>query len=368
MKRSLPLRPKRIVVKVGSGILTDGYRLNKPWIKKFLAQISALINKNMEVILVTSGAIASGMGMLGLKSRPKLLPQQQATAAIGQSQLMKIYDTLFREHELLCAQILLTREDLNNRRRYLNAKNTLFTLLSYKVVPVINENDTVSVDEIKFGDNDRLSAEVAALAQAELLIILSDVDGLYNQAGEVIRKVEKVTSEIEKLAGASKRGALGTGGMASKVQAAKICAAAGIACIVANGKTGNILDKILNEQDMGTLFLPGKQQKLVARKRWIGFSAKAAGKIVVDEGAKQALVKMKKSLLAKGIVSLSGNFAAGDMVSVLDSKNCEFARGLINYSSEELNKIKGESSSRIEAILGYKYYDEVIHRNNLVVL
>jgi len=366
MKRSLPVKPKRIVVKIGSGILTSrNYRLNKVRIKKLVAQIAALIDKNTEVILVTSGAIAAGMGMLRLHSRPKLLPQQQAAAAIGQSQLMRIYDTFFKHYGQLSAQVLLTREDLSNRKRYLNAKNTLFTLLSYNVVPIINENDTVSVDEIKFGDNDRLSALVATLGQADLLVILSDVDGLYAERN-VISVVERISPEIERLASAA-TGRVGTGGMASKVEAAKICCATGLGCIVANGKTPGILSRILDEQDIGTLFLPRKEQ-LVAKKRWIGFGAKVAGKLFVDEGAKQALTLKKKSLLAKGIVGLGGTFAVGDMVSILDMKNQEFARGLVSYSSEELARIKGQKSERIKTLLGYKYYDEVVHRDNLVIL
>lgn len=376
MKRNFSLKPKRIVVKVGTAILTSKhYRLNKAWIKKLVAQIAVLIKRDVEVILVTSGAIGAGMGMLKLNSRPKLLPQQQAAAAIGQSQLMQIYDTFFKEQGLLSAQILLTREDLHNRKRYLNAKNTLFTLLDYHVTPVVNENDTVSVDEIKFGDNDRLSALVANLTQADLLIILSDVDGLYSRSPHkkerkskksVISKVEAIVPEIERIAGAT-AGKLGTGGMASKVEAAKICTAAGIACIVANGRIGDILLKVLDGQNIGTLFVP-KDEQLVAKKRWIGFGAKVSGQIVVDEGAKKALILQKKSLLAKGVARLRGTFAIGDTVSVMDEQNREFARGLVNYSSEELVKIKGQKSDQIKTLLGHKYYDEVIHRDNLVIL
>ena len=376
MKRNFSLKPKRIVVKVGTAILTSKhYRLNKAWIKKLVAQIAVLIKRDVEVILVTSGAIGAGMGMLKLNSRPKLLPQQQAAAAIGQSQLMQIYDTFFKEQGLLSAQILLTREDLHNRKRYLNAKNTLFTLLDYHVTPVVNENDTVSVDEIKFGDNDRLSALVANLTQADLLIILSDVDGLYSRSPHkkerkskksVISKVEAIVPEIERIAGAT-AGKLGTGGMASKVEAAKICTAAGIACIVANGRIGDILLKVLDGQNIGTLFVP-KDEQLVAKKRWIGFGAKVSGQIVVDEGAKKALILQKKSLLAKGVARLRGTFAIGDTVSVMDEQNREFARGLVNYTSEELVKIKGQKSDQIKTLLGHKYYDEVIHRDNLVIL
>lgn len=367
MQRRLPVRPKRVVVKVGTGILTArNFRLNKTWIKAICTQIAALLDKDIEVILVTSGAIAAGMGMLGYKLRPKLLPQLQAAAAVGQSQLMQIYDSIFRQSHLLTAQILLTREDLSERKRYLNAKNTLFTLLDSKVIPIINENDTVSVDEIKFGDNDLLSALVAALVQADLLIILSDVDGLYKEKKTVISAVEKVTAEIERLARKS-TSSLGTGGMASKIEAAKICSASGIACVVANGSVSGILLKIIKEEDLGTLFYPGLK-KLLAKKRWIGFSARVKGEIFVDQGAKEALVEKKKSLLAKGVLRFGGSFSVGDTVSILDAQDCEFARGLVNYSSAELSKIKGQKSQRIKEILGYKYYDEVVHRDNLVIL
>lgn len=367
MERILPARPGRIVVKVGTKILTSkNYSLDKAWIKNLASQFISLINKKIEPILVTSGAIGAGMGILGLASRPKLLPDQQAAAAVGQGQLMRIYDTIFKQHSLNTAQILLTREDLSVRKRYLNAKNTLFTLLNYKVVPIINENDTVSVDEIKFGDNDRLSALVASLIHAELLIILSDVDGLYTGKKAVIPVVEKITPEIEGLAG-KYTSPLGTGGMASKIEAAKVCAASGISCIVANGRLPNVLLKILEGKSVGTLFCP-KQQSLRALKRWIGFSAKISGQIFVDQGAKEALTSKNRSLLPKGIVKLRGTFTTGDTVSIKDLENQEFARGLVNYSSEELAKIKGQNTERIKTILGYKYYDEVVHRDNLVIL
>ncbi|MFH1045469.1 MAG: glutamate 5-kinase [Candidatus Omnitrophota bacterium] len=378
-KHRLPFKVQRVVVKVGTRILTTkDYHLDKTWIKKLVAQITQLMEKHIEVILVTSGAIGAGMGMLGLSSRPKLLPQQQAAAAIGQSQLMRVYDTFFRRHKLLTAQVLLTREDLVSRKRYLNAKNTLLTLLSHKnVIPIVNENDTVSVDEIKFGDNDYLSAQVASLIGAELLIILSDVDGLYatrptkdavaNKLSQtVIATVEKIDGEIEKVATKS-ASVVGTGGMISKLAAAKICAASGTACIVANGTTENVLLKIIEGENIGTLFSPNPAQ-LEAKKRWIGFSARLKGQIFVDGGAAIALIEKKRSLLPKGIVKIRGNFAIGDTVSVLDQHNHEFARGLVNYSAQELIKIKGHKSDQIQSILGYKYYDEAIQRDNLVIV
>lgn len=376
MNRNLPLRPKRIVVKVGTGILTgSNRRLNKSWIRQLVGQIAALIKQEIQVILVTSGAIGAGMGTLGLEQRPVFLPRLQAAAAIGQGQLMRIYDLFFKPHGLITAQVLLTREDLSNRRRYLNARNTLLTILSYRAIPVINENDTVSVDEIKFGDNDKLSALVANLVHADLLIILSDVDGLYSSCPKkgalaskqaVVSVVEKIDAAIEKMARGTKS-QVGTGGMAAKVEAAKICCASGIACVVANGKSPNVLLEILANKKIGTLFVP-KKEHLVAKKQWIGFSAKLSGQIMVDQGAKQALMEKNKSLLPKGVIMVHGAFSAGDTVSILDADNREFARGRVNYSAPELLKIKGQATSHINAILGYKHEDEVVHRDNLVIL
>ncbi|MFC1631294.1 glutamate 5-kinase [Candidatus Omnitrophota bacterium] len=374
MKRTLPVKPKRIVVKVGTGILTrPDYHLNKAWIRRLTDQLAKLAKTGVELILVSSGSIGAGTGMLKLAARPKLLPQQQAAAAIGQGQLMKVYDTFFKRHNILTAQVLLTREDLSSRKRYLNAKNTLYTLLSYQAIPIINENDTVSVDEIKFGDNDKLSALVAALVHADLLIMLSDVDGLYalppanaQSKQQVIPVVREICPEIEKMASSSST-ELGTGGMLSKIEAVKICCSAGIACVIANGRRAAVIDQILSGEKVGTLFLP-KPGQLVAKKRWIGFSAKVKGVIIVDQGARQALVEKNRSLLPKGVIRTSGNFTVGDPVSILDSKNQEFARGLSNYSCAELNKIKLLNTDQIKNKLGYKYYDEVVHRNNLVIL
>jgi len=368
MNKCLSNKIKRVVVKVGTKVLTSKkFRLNKTWIKNLVAQIADLADKNIEVILVSSGAIGAGMGMLKLNARPKLLPKQQAAAAIGQGQLMKIYDSFFKAHKLLSAQVLLTREDLSNRKRYLNAKNTLLTLMNYKAIPVINENDTVSVDEIKFGDNDKLSALVANLVHADLLVILSDVDGLYDGKKRVISKVNNITHEIERLATDCTGCTAAVGGMVSKIEAAKICTAAGVTCVIANGKTKDILHNIIDQHKVGTIFLP-KGEQLVAKKRWIGFSAHLKGQVFVDEGARQALTLRNKSLLPKGITNIRGEFAVGDTVSIMDVNKVEFARGMSNYSSDELARIKGKKSEKIKTILGYKYYDEVIHRDNLVIL
>lgn len=365
---------KRIVVKVGTSILTSRKtnRLDANLIKRIVAQICRLLDRKIEVILVTSGAIGAGMGLLNLGQRPKLLPRLQAAAAIGQSQLMKLYDSFFKQRKHLTAQLLLTAEDLNQRQRYLNARNTISTLLDYKATPIINENDTVSVDEIKFGDNDTLASHVANLVDADLLIILSDVDGLYSsptgrpEQRRLIDTVEEIGPEITRLA-SGPSAEITTGGMKTKVQAAKTVTSSGIPMVIANGGVEDVLIKIIDGHMIGTLFLP-KSTKLGARKRWIAYSTVPKGSITVDKGAKEALVKKGKSLLASGVTEVRGKFKIGDAVGVVDEQDREFARGLINYSKDEVVKIKGLKTHEIESKLGYKYYDELIHRDNLVIL
>lgn len=359
---------KRVVIKIGTSILAPKGELKHQRIKPLVSQIANLVKAGVEVVIVTSGAVGSGMGKLGIGIRPKNLPQQQACASIGQSSLMHLYEVFFKKYNLKIGQILLTRDDIANRRRYLNARNTFFALLKFNAVPIVNENDTVSVDEIKFGDNDLLSALVANLVDAQLLIILSDVDGLYNNATkELIRTVERITKDIEMLAGTTQK-QTSIGGMSSKLEAAKIVTASGIPLVIANGNASNILPKIVKKDEYaGTYFKP-RLTKLTHKKRWIAFTAKTKGALLVDEGAIKALVKAKKSLLPTGITGCLGNFATGDLVSIADKNKNEFARGLSNYSSEELAKIKGLKSDMIEKVLGYKNYDEVIHRDNLVIL
>lgn len=365
---------KRVVVKVGTSVLTSRKtdRLDEPLIRSIVLQICKLFSKKIEVILVTSGAIGAGMGLLDWRQRPKLLPRLQAAAAIGQSQLMKLYDSFFKSKGRLTAQILLTSDDLNVRNRYLNAKNTISTLLDYRAIPIINENDSVSVDEIKFGDNDTLSGMVANLVDADLLIILSDVDGLYTTRPErpdaqiLIDTVEEIGPEIAKLA-QGPSGKTQVGGMRTKVSTAKMVTGSGIPMVIANGRTKDVLRKIIDGQVIGTLFLP-KEGKLAARKRWIAYSTVPKGKIVVDRGAKEALLKKGKSLLSSGVVGAEGRFKIGDVVGVVDEEGLEFARGLTNYSKDEVAAIKGLKTHEIEAKLGYKYYDELIHRDNLVIL
>ncbi len=370
IRKELASRSKRIVIKLGTRTLTGSDNLlERPQIKQLVLQICELVKRKIEVVLVSSGAVGAGMGVLQIKSRPGLLPKLQATAAIGQSQLMKVYDSFFRLKEIISAQILLTAEDLNNRARYLNVRNTLSALLKYRVIPIINENDSVSVDEIKFGDNDTLASLVATLIDADLLIILSDINGLYvdrDAPDKIVSMVETIGPRIEKLAVGSDA-ALGVGGMKTKLQAAKTVTTSGIPMIIANGRSKDVLLRIFNGDKAGTLFLAVKD-KMVARKRWIAYSAISRGEIKVDNGARDALVQRGKSLLASGIVEVKGNFKTGDIVKILNEQGREFARGVVNYSREELSKIKGLKTSQIKSGLGYKFFDEAVHRDNLVIL
>jgi glutamate 5-kinase len=370
IRKKLASRSKRIVIKLGTRILTGSDNLlEKPQIKQLVLQVCELVKRKIEVVLVSSGAVGAGMGVLQMKSRPGLLPKLQATAAIGQSQLMKVYDSFFRLKEIISAQILLTAEDLNNRTRYLNVRNTLSTLFRYRVIPIINENDSVSVDEIKFGDNDTLASLVTTLIDADLLIILSDINGLYvdrDSPNKIVSMVESISPRIEKLA-ASSAPAPGVGGMKTKLQAAKTVTSSGIPMIIANGRSKDVLLRIFNGDRTGTLFLAVKD-KMVARKRWIAYSAISRGEIKVDNGAREALVQRGKSLLASGIVEVKGNFKTGDIVKILNEQGREFARGVVNYSREELSKIKGLKTSQIKSRLGCKFYDEAVHRDNLVIL
>jgi len=364
----------RIVIKIGSGVLTtpDRSGLDDTVIEEITRQVSTLHKSGHETILVSSGAIAAGVKELNLKKTPVDIPHKQAAAAIGQSHLIGKYERYFKREGLNVAQILLTHDDLSNRIRYLNAKNTILTILSYKVIPIINENDTVAVDEIKFGDNDTLSAMVANLIEADLLIILSDVKGLYSAdpkldpTAELIPVVEKITNEIEVMAGDS-RSATGVGGMVTKIQAAKRLSHSGIPTVIVDGKVNGIIEAVIKGEEVGTLFLP-EEDKLGSKKYWIAYTLKSKGKVRVDNGAKNVLIADGKSLLPSGILEIEGKFKSGDMVSCIDSRNREFARGLVNYSSNELKKIKGKRSSEIEEILGYKMVDEAIHRDNLVIL
>ena len=348
---------KRIVVKIGSSLLcSSAGKLDFSVLNAVAAQVVRLAKEDKDVVVVSSGAIALGMHVLGLQERPRQLCYLQAAAAIGQNELMNMYRKFFRDAGYPGAQILLTWEDFDDRRRYLNAKNTLLTLLELGSIPIINENDTVSTDEIKFGDNDRLSALVSSLISADLLIILSDVDGLLDKdKRSVIRVVDEITSQIRDLAHPTHKKTC-VGGMVTKIEAARIVVDSGIPCIIANGRRKDIILSAIREPERcGTLFLP-KKGYLAARKRWIAFGTKPKGKIMVDEGARDALLH-KKSLLSVGVIAIDGIFECGDIVSVIDRQNCEFARGKVGLSDKQLEKVKGSRSDK-----------EVIHCNNIVIL
>jgi len=347
---------KRIVIKIGSSLFLRDKDLDMLRLFDIVSNISRLIKmEKKEVIIVSSGAIALGMDLLKLKNRPKELPFLQAAAAIGQNVLMDNYSKYFKKYGITCSQILLTWDDFDNRQRYLNAKNTLATLLKLGAIPVINENDTISTEEIKFGDNDRLSALVATLINAGLLIMLSDVEGLLDRNKKIIKIVDEITPQIYQLA-CPTNNKICVGGMVTKIDAAKIAVDSGIPCVIANGLRRDILSSVLNRpEENGTLFIP-KRGYLAARKRWIAFGTKPKGSIRVDDGAKKALLN-KKSLLSVGVAELDGNFEVGDIVSVIDMQNCEFARGRAGISSKQIDKIKGQ-----------RYDKEVIHRNNIVIL
>ncbi|MCK9572424.1 MAG: glutamate 5-kinase [Candidatus Omnitrophica bacterium] len=347
---------KRIVVKIGSSLFySDKSKLDEKLLESVCSQVADLLKAQYEVVLVSSGAIALGMSVLGLNSRPKELAGLQAAAAIGQHELMDIYRKAFKKYSLNCAQLLLTWDDFSNRQRFLNAKNTLNTLLKLKTVPIINENDTVSTDEIKFGDNDRLSALVSILVGADLLIILSDVDGLLDGNQKVVRLVDKITAQIKSLAAPAKKKTT-VGGMITKIEACRIATASGISSVIANGKAKDIISLLAADASAsGTLFLP-VGTCLDAKERWMAFGSKAKGKVIIDDGAKKALLA-KKSLLAVGVTSTEGSFLSGEIISICDKKKIEFARGKAGVSSKELDKVLGSHFDR-----------EVVHRNNIVIL
>lgn len=362
----------RIVVKVGTSTLTfENGQLNLEIMEKLVRQISNLMNKGDQVILVTSGAIGAGMGKLKITEKPRTIPEKQSLAAIGQGLLIEIYEKFFNEYGKTTAQILLTKDDFSERTRYLNISYTLSYLLKLGVVPIINENDTVTVDEIKIGDNDSLAALVAGLIEADMLIILSDIDGLYDKNpsvfkdARIIEEVPEFSDDLFEIAGGAgtKRG---TGGMYTKIQAAKICWNSGVKMVIANGIRDNILNKIVNGEKIGTTFLPMKNP-ISSRKIWIAFNARVEGNIFIDDGATNAILKNGKSLLPGGILKSHGEYYVGDCVALINPHGKEIARGLINYSSKDVEKIKGCKTKEIENILGFKYYDEVIHRDNLVI-
>ncbi|MGD9161626.1 MAG: glutamate 5-kinase [Desulfobacteraceae bacterium] len=370
-RKNLAKSAKRIVIKAGSGILTGKDGLNRNTINNITNDICDLRSKGFEIILVSSGAIAAGIRKIRYSKRPEGISEKQAMAAVGQGSLMNAYEKAFGRHGYTVAQILITGDDLTNRRRYLNARNTIFTLLSWGIIPVINENDTVVIDEIKFGDNDNLSAMVANMTDSNLLINLTDIDGLFdddprtNKKACLIPEIIKIDNSIFEYA-SSTPGALGTGGMSSKIMAAKKATLKGIPVIIANGRKRRIIGKIIDGEDVGTLFIP-QSRAICGRKHWIAFSRAIKGKIMIDEGAVRALTKNGKSLLPSGIIEVTGKFSRGDSVQLMDHQGNEIAVGMVDYNSADLDKIKGLNSSKIESILGYKHNNAVIHRDNLVI-
>jgi glutamate 5-kinase len=363
---------RRIVVKVGSGVLSSRTGLRHDRVEALSAELHQVAAQR-EVILVTSGAIASGQGRLGLSTRPASVRMKQALAAVGQIDLMGSYERAFARHDRRVAQILLTRDDFTNRGRYLNAEHTLTTLLELGIIPIINENDSVAVEEVKFGDNDLLSALTATLLDADLLLILSDVGGLYatdpstDPDAALVPLLESIDDETRRRAG-PRAGTFGTGGMASKVQAAAVAHHAGIPTIIANGTHPQIIEAALDPlRETGTLILAAGDH-LARRKHWIAYTLNPAGSLAVDRGARDAVTERQRSLLPSGVLAVEGRFGAGECVRCLDPEGREFARGLVNYSDSELRKILGVHTREIESRLGYKVADEVIHRDDLVIL
>lgn len=363
----------RLVVKIGSGVLSSATGLRHDRIESLANEVDDIRRERAEVIIVTSGAIASGQGRLQLPKRPTSVRMKQAVAAVGQIDLMALYERRFAARGRHVGQILLTRDDFTNRARYLNAEHTLATLLGLGVIPIINENDSVAIDEVKFGDNDLLSALTATLADADLLVILSDVAGLYAQdpqshpGAQLIPLVASIDDEVRRRA-SSRPGPLGTGGMSSKLEAAAVANHAGIPTIIADGAREGVLRAVLDPTlEVGTLILAAGDH-LARRKHWIAYTLKPAGALRVDEGARIAVVQGGRSLLPSGLRSVEGRFEAGDCVRCLDPSGQEFARGLVNYSDGELRKIAGIHTREIETHLGYKVSDEVIHRDDLVLV
>lgn len=363
---------KRLVIKIGSNLLASAEQgLDTRRLRAIAKDISEIIDAGHQAVMVSSGAVASGLKKLGLRGRPHDIKLKQAAAAIGQSSLMWAYENSFADFNKKVAQVLLTRDDISNRLRYINAKNTLFTLLNYGVIPIINENDPVAVDEIKFGDNDMLAALTASLVEADMLIILSDVEGLYSKdpaqkGAKIIKRVCEITPETEKLAGASSS-AVGTGGMFSKVLAARQATNHGIPVVIMSGKKRGLLKKLLDGSEEGTCFEPRKQ-RMSSKKGWIAYGVKSKGAIYLDDGAVKALTSMGRSLLPSGITKIEGEFGVGDYIRCVTKDGRKIAKGLTNYSSKDLEHIKGKKTTEIEKILGFKYSDEVIHRDNLVVV
>lgn len=362
---------KRWVIKIGSALLTaDGRGLDRDAIAGWVEQMAALRAQNVEIVLVSSGAVAEGMMRLGWEDRPHAIFEQQAAAAVGQMGLVQAYESCFQRHGIHTAQVLLTHDDLSNRHRYLNARSTLRTLLDLGVVPVVNENDTVVTDEIRFGDNDTLGALVANLVEADALVILTDQEGLFDkdprthEDAQLVHEASADDESLEQMVGGT--GNLGRGGMLTKLRAARLAARSGTATVITHGRTSGVLTLLREGSDLGTYLHPG-QAPLVARKRWLAGHLQLKGKLVLDDGAVRVLRESGRSLLPVGVTAVEGNFNRGEAVACVDSRGQEIARGLVNYNAEETRKIKGLPSSEVESILGYVDEPELIHRDNLVL-
>jgi len=373
---------KRVVIKIGSSVISNRDKgrsqlecgLSREWVRHYARKIKVIRDKGYDVVLVSSGAIMAGRERLEFGRADLTVPEKQACAAIGQSFLMHTYEKAFEKKGLMVAQILLSHDDLGNRRRYLNAKHTIEALLEKGVIPIINENDSVTVEEIKIGDNDSLSATVACLVDAQLLIILSDVEGLYDrdpslknktEKAQLISHVSKVNEDIERIAGKSKN-RLTVGGMLTKVQAAKKTMSFGIPALVVNGLDEKVIENIFAGKEVGTLFWSGKG-KIRDRKHWIAHTLKPAGTLTIDEGARKALVERGKSLLPAGLIKVKGDFEFGNALTLLDESGKEIGRGLVNYNSRDLERIKGMKTSAVCSLMEESFYEEVIHRDDLVI-
>lgn len=372
MNRSDFTNANRIVVKIGSSLLTaNGRGLNAPAIANWVEQMATLKQQGKDVILVASGSVAEGMARLKLKERPKSLHELQAAAAVGQMGLVRFFENKFQKHKLHTAQILLTHDDLSDRQRYLNARSTLLALLDFQVIPVINENDTVATDEIRFGDNDTLAALVANLVEADLLIILTDQQGLFdadpsiNPHATLIEQADVNDGVLDEVAGESRSG-LGRGGMFTKVRAARLAARSGASTLIVSGDIENVITQVINGENLGTHLIPNIAP-LVARKQWLAGQLQIKGHLVIDSGAVRVIKMEGKSLLAIGVKNASGDFKRGDLVTCVNLQGKEIARGLINYNIDETLKIAGKNSTEFETILGYADDDELIHRDNMII-
>jgi glutamate 5-kinase len=372
-RRQSLAQSKRWVVKIGSALLTDdGKGLARDLIEAWVSQLAALRAAGLELVLVSSGSVAEGMTRLGLTQRPRHLNELQAAAAIGQMGLVQAYETYFQSHGLNTAQVLLTHDDLSDRKRYLNARSTINTLIDFGAIPIINENDTVATDEIRFGDNDTLGALVANLVDADGLIILTDQEGMFdcdprdNPAATLLSEVSASDGDLDAMAGA-RAGSLGRGGMVTKVRAARLASRSGAFTVIAGGRIDSVLMRLRAGESVGTLLYPDTSRQM-ARKQWLAGHLQTRGKLILDDGAVAVLQRGGKSLLPVGVVSVVGSFRRGEMVACLDSSGQEVARGLVNYDALDARQIIGRASDEIDSVLGYSHEPELVHRDNLVLI